>query len=113
MDTMFGYFEGVTRNLFGRDIPQVLLLHDSELNTESLDALLSRIAQRGYKFVSLEEALADPAYSTTDKYIGPGISWLNRWKIAVGQDPDSQHNPAPPRWVMQMSEEIRKAHSKK
>jgi peptidoglycan/xylan/chitin deacetylase (PgdA/CDA1 family) len=113
MDAVFSYFEGLTRSLFGRDIPQVLLLHDSELNTQSLDALLSRIEGRGYGFVSLEEALADPAYSTPDKYIGPeGISWLNRWKIAFGQPPDFQHNPDPPKWVMQMSREIRKAHSK-
>ena len=114
MDTVFAYFEGVTRNLFGRDIPQILLTHDSELNAESFDALLTRIEQRGYKFISLEEALADPAYSTPDKYIGPeGISWLNRWRIAFGQDPDFRHNPDPPKWVMQMSEEIRKAHSNK
>jgi peptidoglycan-N-acetylglucosamine deacetylase len=113
MDAVFTYFEGMARNLFARDIPQVLLLHDSELNTESLDALLSRIEERGYKFVSLEEALADPAYSTPDKYIGPeGISWLNRWKLAFGQVPDAEHNPDPPKWVMQMSGEIRKAHRK-
>jgi peptidoglycan/xylan/chitin deacetylase (PgdA/CDA1 family) len=111
MDTVFTYFETLTRNLFGRDIPQVLLTHDSELNVESFEALLSRIEQRGYKFVSLEAALADPAYSTPDKYVGPeGISWLNRWKIAFGQDPDFRHNPDPPKWVMQMSAEIRKAH---
>jgi peptidoglycan/xylan/chitin deacetylase (PgdA/CDA1 family) len=113
MDTVFTYFEGVTRNLFGRDIPQILLTHDSELNAESFDALLSRIERRGYKFVPLEEALRDPAYSTPDKYIGPeGISWLNRWRIAFGQDPDFRHNPDPPKWVMQMSEEIRQAHKK-
>jgi peptidoglycan-N-acetylglucosamine deacetylase len=114
METVFRYFEGVTQNLFGRDIPQILLLHDSELNTETLDALLSRIQDRGYIFVSLDQALADPAYSTPDKYIGPeGISWLNRWRLAFGQAPDAEHNPDPPKWVMQMSGEIRKAHSQK
>ena len=113
MDTVFTYFESVTQNLFGRDIPQILLTHDSELNAQSFDALLSLIEQRGYKFVSLEEALADPAYSTPDKYVGPeGISWLNRWRISFGQDPDFRHNPDPPKWVMEMSAEIRKAHKK-
>lgn len=112
MEVIFDYFEGMSRNLFGREIPQVLLLHDSQLNTESLDALLTKIEQRGYRFISLDEALADPAYATPDKYIGPeGISWLNRWKIAFGQQPDFKHNPDPPKWVMQMSEEIRKSHS--
>jgi peptidoglycan-N-acetylglucosamine deacetylase len=112
MDTVFSYFEGISRDLFGREIPQVLLLHDSELNVESLDALLTKIEERGYRFISLEDALAEPAYSTPDLYIGPeGISWLNRWKLAFGQTPDFQHNPDPPKWVMQMSEESRKAHA--
>jgi peptidoglycan/xylan/chitin deacetylase (PgdA/CDA1 family) len=112
-DTVFDYFEGMSRSLFGREIAQVLLLHDSELNAESLDALLTKIEQRGYRFVSLDEALADPAYATPDKYLGPeGISWLNRWKIAFGQPPDIQHNPDPPKWVMQMSKESRAADSK-
>jgi peptidoglycan/xylan/chitin deacetylase (PgdA/CDA1 family) len=112
MDTVFNYFEDLTRNLFGRDIPQILLTHDSELNAEIFDALLTRIEQRGYKFVSLEQALADPAYSTPDRYISAeGISWLNRWKLAFGQATDAEHNPDPPKWVMQMSGEIRRAHS--
>lgn len=114
MDTVFEYFEGMSRELFSRDIPEVLLLHDNELNTQSLDVLLTRIEKRGYKFVSLEEALADAAYSTPDKYFGPeGISWLNRWRLAFGKDLDLKNNPDPPKWVMQMSDEIRKAHAKK
>ncbi|MGA8220073.1 MAG: polysaccharide deacetylase family protein [Candidatus Acidiferrales bacterium] len=112
VDTVFNYFEGMSQDLLGRQIPQILLLHDSELNVGTLDPLLAKIEQRGYRFVPLEEALADPAYSTPDQYIGPeGISWLNRWKIAFGKPPDYQHNPDPPKWVMQMSEEFRKAHS--
>jgi peptidoglycan/xylan/chitin deacetylase (PgdA/CDA1 family) len=108
---VFAYFEGISRDLFGREIPQVLLLHDSELNSESLGGVLEILEARGYKFVSLEVALADPAYTTPDKYIGPeGISWLNRWKISFGQDPDWQHNPDPPKWVMEKCAEIRKAH---
>jgi len=107
MDTAFDYFEGMTRNLFGRDIPQVLLLHDSELNAQTLDALLTKIEKRGYRFVSLEQALADPAFSAPDKRIGPpGISWPNRGEVAF------DHGPDPPNWVMQMSKEIRAAHSK-
>jgi len=112
-DVAFDYFEGMARQVFGRDIPQVLLTHDSALNAEMFDRYLTKIEKRGYKFVSLEEALADPAYATPDKYVGPeGISWLNRWKSSFGQDPDFQHNPDPPKWVMEMSAEIRKAHKK-
>lgn len=112
-DRAFDYFEGMSLQLFGREIPQVLLMHDSALNAEMLNSYLQKIEKRGYRFVSLEEALADPAYATPDRYIGPeGISWLNRWRIAFGQDPDYQHNPDPPKWVMQMSKEFREAHEK-
>ena len=112
-DRDFDYFEAMSRQLFGREIPQVLLMHDSALNAEMLDPYLQKIEKRGYRFVSLEEALADPAYATPDRYIGPeGISWLNRWRIAFGLDPDYQHNPDPPKWVMQMSKEFREAHEK-
>jgi peptidoglycan/xylan/chitin deacetylase (PgdA/CDA1 family) len=112
-DVAFDYFEAMARQVFGRDIPHILLTHDSELNAEVFDQYLTKIEKRGYKFVSLEEALADPAYATPDKYVGPeGISWLNRWKISFGQDPDFQHNPDPPKWVIELSAEIRKAHKK-
>ena len=112
LDTAFDYFEGVSRKLFNREIAQILLLHDSALNAESLDALLTRLEKRGYKFVSLDEALTDPAYATPDLFIGPqGISWLTRWKLAFGQKADYENDPDPPKWVMQASNDIRKAKS--
>ena len=112
LDTAFEYFEGVSRNLFGREIPQILLLHDTELDAEELDAMLDRIEQRGYRFVSLDEAMADPAYATPDLYVsGEGVSWLNRWRLAFGQDPDTKHNPDPPKWVMQTSKDYRASKS--
>jgi peptidoglycan/xylan/chitin deacetylase (PgdA/CDA1 family) len=113
LDTAFDYFEGVSRKLFNREIAQILLLHDSALNAESLDALLTRLEKRGYKFVSLDEALADPAYATPDLFIGPqGISWLTRWKLAFGQKPDYENDPDPPKWVLQASDDIRKAKAR-
>ena len=56
---------------------------------------------RGYRLVSLNEALADPAYGRPDEYVGPrGLSWLQRWALAVGV-----HVPPEPRepvWVTEM-----------
>lgn len=112
LDTVFDYFEGVSRKLFNREIAQILLIHDSALNAESLDALLTRLERRGYKFVSLDEALTDPAYATPDLFIGPqGISWLTRWKLAFGQKADYENDPDPPKWVLQASNDIRKVNS--
>lgn len=110
MDSAFDYYEGVSRVLFHREIAQILLIHDSELNAECLDDLLTRIAERGYRFVSLDEALKDPAYATPDQFIGPqGFSWLIRWKLAFGQKADWENEPDPPDWIMKRSGELRRA----
>jgi len=109
MNAVFDYFEGAARGLFHRDIPQILLIHDSELNAECLDSVLTNLERRGYRFVSLDEALVDPAYATPDRFIGPqGISWLSRWKLAFGQSPWNS-DPDPPAWISKMSDEIREA----
>ncbi len=109
MNAAFDYYETVSRSLFHRDIPQILLIHDSELNAKCLDTALTNLERRGYRFVLLNEALADPAYATPDLFVGPqGISWLSRWKLAFGQSPWNS-DPDPPAWVVKMSNEIRQA----
>ncbi len=110
MDTNFKYYEDVSNNLFHRNISQTLLIHDSELTAEVLDPLLTNLQRRGYRFVSLDQALMDPAYATPDLFIGPqGFSWLVRWKLAFGQKADWQNEPDPPQWVIKMSDQIRQA----
>ncbi len=104
-ERMFEYFEGVARQDFGRDIRQVLLIHANDINADVLDALLARVAKRGYRFVTLERALQDPAYHTPDQYAGPyGISWLHRWKPALGL-PLKYNDPGPPKWVVEAYEQ--------
>jgi peptidoglycan/xylan/chitin deacetylase (PgdA/CDA1 family) len=111
VDTVFDFFEDASRRLFGREIPQVLLIHDNEINTQCLDTLLTKLERRGYHFVSLDQAMTDSAYATPDQFVGlVGISWIDRWKVAFGQKPDYEHNPDPPAWVEQKFEEIRRVH---
>ena len=106
----FDYFEEASRKLFGREIPQVFLMHDNEINTEKLDELLGLLEKRGYQFVTLDEALADPAYVTRDRFVGTaGISWIDRWRVSFGQKADYEHDPDPPEWVMKRFQEIRNA----
>jgi hypothetical protein len=107
-DASFDYEEAASRTLFGREIPQVLLLHDDALNAENLDALLDRLERRGYKFVSLDDALADPAYATENLYVGSGgISWLERWKLAKGQKIDPNAGPEPAEWAQKIFDKVR------
>ena len=92
------HYEAVSRRLFGRGIPQVLLLHANELNADNLTAALRVFTDRGYEFISLEEALADPAYATEERYVGAtGPSWLHRWARAL--DVEVPPEPREPAWV--------------
>jgi peptidoglycan/xylan/chitin deacetylase (PgdA/CDA1 family) len=87
MDTIFGFYEAQSRHIVGREIPQVLLLHANRINADRLDELLAMMGRRGYRFVTLDEALRDPAYDRATEYIGPaGITWLHRWAIVDGVD---------------------------
>lgn len=93
------YAQNLSKQSFGREIPQVMLMHVDKLNADCLDAVLSLFEKNGYTFVSLDQALRDPAYATADDYAGPdGITWLERWQIALGK-PLHPTEPQPPKWA--------------
>jgi len=99
MESVFSFIEGVSRGLLGREIPQVLLLHASALNADRFPSLAAIMKARGYRFVTLEEALRDEAYRRPDTYVGPwGVSWLHHWEITEGRQ--RSPSPDPPDWVM-------------
>jgi len=86
MDEMFAYYEQQSDALFGYEIPQSLLIHANRLNAAVIDELLGAIQARGYRFVSLDEVLEDPAYQSDDEFAGrAGITWLHRWAITAGK----------------------------
>jgi len=45
--------------MFGREITQILLIHANDINTDCPDELLKRLAARGYRFVTLDQAMED------------------------------------------------------
>ena len=54
----------------------MLLLHANALNAEYLGELAGMLSGRGYRFESLDQALADSAYRSRDDFVGPrGPSW--------------------------------------
>lgn len=86
MDRVFGYYEAQAVAILGYEVPQILLLHANRLNADAVDELVALVQARGYAFVSLEEALEDPAFARPDEYVGPaGITWLHRWALADGK----------------------------
>ncbi len=82
-DTTAAYYEALSRDLFGREPAQVLLVHANALHAATLGAVVDLYRRRGYRFVTLDAALADDAYQSADTYAGrAGMSWLQRWAIA-------------------------------
>jgi peptidoglycan/xylan/chitin deacetylase (PgdA/CDA1 family) len=94
------YYTGLHRQIFGHEIPHVMLLHSSRLNADTLDQLLRIFEDETYRFVSLAEAQSDPAYRTPDADLteaGPmwGYRWARQLKIKV----DGGKEPEVPAWV--------------
>lgn len=101
MDSVFAFYEKLSRDTLGYEPPQILLLHDNTLNADHLDALVAMVRRRGYKAVSIDEALRDPAYARRDAYVGRrGLSWLHRWALDAGKPAPMQ--PDVPAWVMEL-----------
>jgi len=98
METIVSFFEQRTREVVGRDIPQILLIHASQLNADLMPDLLTMFRRRGYRFISLDQALADDAYRLPEDYVGTGgFSWIHRWAKTKGLPPKGE--PEPPQWV--------------
>jgi peptidoglycan/xylan/chitin deacetylase (PgdA/CDA1 family) len=103
-DTMVDWFETLAKDGLGRDIPQILLIHANDLHTDALDALLTRIEKRGYRWVTLGDAMKDAAYATTDNFVGTsGPSWLHRWRVNKNLPSRMRDEPDPPQWVLDLS----------
>lgn len=76
----FTFFEALNEKIYGRQIHQIYLCHDNQLNADFLPTLVDSLAARGYEFISLEEAMKDEAYQQTDHYFKKwGVSWYYRW----------------------------------
>ena len=102
--TVFDYYEKFSKELFGYEPRQILLLHGNWLEAEHIADLLELLRKRGYQFVTLEDALSDGAYSSPDEYVGEGTGWLDHWAITRGRP--AQNTPVFPQWVIDKSHEI-------
>lgn len=97
-DATFAHIEQRTREVFGREIPQILLLHANQLNADVMPALFALMKRRGYRIVSLDEAMRDPAYQSRDEYAGAaGLSWIHRWSFTKGMG--ISWEPDAPEWL--------------
>jgi len=80
------YYKDQSIKLLGYEVKQILLLHANRLNAETFEMLAKGISNKGYKFISMEEALKDKAYLSEDRFIkSGGISSIHRWAVTAGK----------------------------
>jgi peptidoglycan/xylan/chitin deacetylase (PgdA/CDA1 family) len=98
VEASLDWYEELSQDTFGREIPQVLQIHLNALQADTLPETLQLLTARNYRFARLDEVLTDEAYSTPDFYVGMGgPSWLHRWRLARSlPGRTAEHPPLPP-----------------
>jgi peptidoglycan-N-acetylglucosamine deacetylase len=104
-DAVFAFTEQLSVKIVGYEPKQILLLHASNLEADHIGELMDVLRKRGYRFITLEDALGDPAYSLPDTYVGEeGTGEIDHWAITQGKIP--QGAPVFPQWVIDRSKEL-------
>jgi peptidoglycan/xylan/chitin deacetylase (PgdA/CDA1 family) len=89
-DENIRYYRGMSKTLYGKDIPYVLLMHIGAFDARMLPRLLRLYRHRGFKFISLQDAEKDPFYKyDVDPKLLPGPDTL---QAALAE----QHKAVPP-----------------
>jgi peptidoglycan/xylan/chitin deacetylase (PgdA/CDA1 family) len=72
----------MSRQLWGRDINHVLLLHQGAFSATILPDLFALLKKQGYQFVTLEESQSDPVYAEDPDVALPGGGTLIEHVVA-------------------------------
>jgi peptidoglycan/xylan/chitin deacetylase (PgdA/CDA1 family) len=105
-DSVFAYAEQLAKQTIGYEPRQILLLHGNQLEADHIGELLDVFRKRGYRFITLGDALEDEAYGLPDTYVGEeGTGWLEHWAISLGKPP--QGAPIFPQWVIDRAGALR------
>jgi peptidoglycan/xylan/chitin deacetylase (PgdA/CDA1 family) len=96
------WYTALNRQVFGYDIPHIMLLHDNPLNAAAIEDVLALFEQRGYRFVTLAEAVKDPAYAVPETWMTKyGPMWGYRWAHEKNVKVNGRDEPEPPVWIGQ------------
>jgi peptidoglycan/xylan/chitin deacetylase (PgdA/CDA1 family) len=63
---VFAYYEQLSKQLIGYEPKQILLLHANQLEADHIAELIELMRKRGYRFITLGDALSDQAFSLPD-----------------------------------------------
>jgi peptidoglycan/xylan/chitin deacetylase (PgdA/CDA1 family) len=95
------YYAALNKQVFGYEPPQVMLLHDNQLNADVIEQVLTLFEEKQYTFVSLDAAQSDVAYETPDTNITKfGPMWGYRWAKERNVKVDGKLEPDPPKWIL-------------
>lgn len=105
MEKKIKHYEKQANHLFGRNISQILLIHANLLNADYLNRLIALYKSRNYAFITMEDALKDPAYQTQITVFGAwGISWIDRWALSMGKKEFLKEDPTTPEYIKKLTE---------
>lgn len=89
---MLDYAEKQSSLVFDRQVTQILWLHAGIATAFWLEDLIAMLRGRGYEFVSLPDALKDPAFKALETYAGPlGLSFFDRVAATRGLPYDEDY----------------------
>jgi peptidoglycan/xylan/chitin deacetylase (PgdA/CDA1 family) len=104
-DASFAYSEQLAKQTIGYEPKQILLLHATQLEADHIGELIDLLRKRGYRFITLADALSDQAYGLPDTFVGEeGTGWIDHWAITLGHPP--QGAPVFPQWVIDRSKAL-------
>lgn len=99
--TEIDYYAALNKQIFGYEPPEVMLMHDNPLNSDTVDDLLKLFEERGYEFVSIKTAQSDRAYQTPDTYVNIfGPMWGYRWAKELDVNVNGSLETEPPKWIL-------------
>jgi peptidoglycan/xylan/chitin deacetylase (PgdA/CDA1 family) len=81
-------YRDLSRRLFGRDIPQILLLHHSLINALFLDDAIRQFKDMGWTITDPETAYRDFVYTLEPQRPAPGQSLLLSAARSLGYKPE-------------------------
>src|SRR6185312_10945964 len=91
------WYRQAALDVLGRRPKFVFLMHATRLNADSIDALADILKANDLKPVTLERAMADPAYAMAEDAVGAnGNQWVSRWAITLQKPMPWSTLPQPP-----------------
>lgn len=86
------YYDSLSRNLLGRSVKHVLLLHVNAINAEFLPDIIRMYQTKGWNVIDFKDAITDPLYSLLPDTLPAGESII--WSLAKEKGVSDLRYPA-------------------